>query len=61
MDQDGVEVHKHAKMKKEANIWPTLPINAGSIKASLGKVHLIWQGEMKILKLEAWNFSSPPC
>ena len=28
---------------------------------SLGKVHLIWQGGgMKILKLEAWNFSSPP-
>ena len=28
---------------------------------SLGKVHLIWQGGgMKILKLEAWNFSCPP-
>ena len=26
----------------------------------LGKVHLIWQGGMKILKLEAWNFRSPP-
>ena len=25
----------------------------------LAKVHLIWQGGMKILKLEAWNFSSP--
>ena len=28
---------------------------------ALGKVHLIWQGGgMKILKLEAWNFSRPP-
>ena len=27
---------------------------------ALGKVHLIWQGGMKILKLEAWNFSCPP-
>ena len=29
---------------------------------SWGKVHLIWPwGEMKILKIEAWNFSRPPC
>ena len=37
-------------------------VNSLSIFFSLGKVHLIWQAEggMKILKLKAWNFSSPP-
>ena len=33
IDQDGVEVH--TQMKKEANIQPSLPNNAGSVKASL--------------------------
>ena len=27
---------------------------------SLVKVHLAWQGGRKLLKFEAWNFSSPP-
>ena len=33
--QDGVEVHRYAETKNEANIQPSLPNNAGSIKASL--------------------------
>ena len=56
------------KCKRMSNLAFHLFICVSSTKSFLpvwsflGKVHLIWQGGgMKILKLEAWNFSSPPC
>ena len=54
------------KWLKSIFLLLSLIAHAGSTTRSLqimilGKVHLIWQGGgMKILKLEAWNFSSPP-
>ena len=42
------------------NIIINLPLFIYLFFCNLAKVHLIWQGGMKILKLKAWNFSSPP-